>query len=52
MRVDAQINGVLILDHFTCHDLMVTHTRFLRDPHGSYSHGIVTVAGIMTSRAA
>ena len=47
LRVDAQISGVLVLDNFVCHDLMVTQTRFLRDPHGSYSHGIVTLAGIM-----
>jgi hypothetical protein len=47
LKVDAQIEGVLILDNFVCHDLQVTQTRFLRDPHGSYSHGIVTVAGIM-----
>ncbi|WP_234680798.1 DUF3168 domain-containing protein [Bradyrhizobium monzae] len=52
LRVDAQVSGVLVLDHFTCHDLMVTQTRFMRDPHGSYSHGIVTVTGIMTARAA
>ncbi|KIZ43101.1 MULTISPECIES: DUF3168 domain-containing protein [Rhodopseudomonas] len=47
LRVDAQIDGVLHLEHFTCHDLGVTQTRFMRDPHGSYSHGIVTLAGIM-----
>lgn len=47
LRVDAQVSGALALDHFTCHDLMVTQTRFMRDPHGSYSHGVVTVAGIM-----
>jgi hypothetical protein len=47
LKVDAQIEGVLILDNFICHDLQVTQTRFLRDPHGSYSHGIVTVVGIM-----
>jgi hypothetical protein len=47
VRVDAQIEGVLTLDHFICHDLAATQTRFMRDPHGSYSHGIVTVAGIM-----
>ncbi|MET4217849.1 hypothetical protein ABIB00_003061 [Bradyrhizobium sp. LB14.3] len=52
LRVDAQVSGVLVLDHFTCHDLMVTQTRYLRDPHASFSHGIVTVAGIMTARAA
>ena len=47
LRVDAQIEGVLVLDSFVCHDLAVTQTRFMRDPHGSYSHGIVTVTGIM-----
>ena len=47
LTVDAQIEGVLTLDNFVCLDLRVTQTRFMRDPHGSYSHGIVTVAGIM-----
>jgi hypothetical protein len=47
LRVDAQIEGVLVLDDFTCFDLMPTQTRFMRDPHGSYSHAIVSVAGIM-----
>lgn len=46
LRVDAQISGALVLDNFTCLDLMVTQTRFMRDPHGSYSHGVVTVAAI------
>jgi hypothetical protein len=50
VRIDAQIEGVLILENFVCHDLRVTQTRFLRDPHGSYSHGIVTVAGIMKAK--
>lgn len=47
LRVDAQVSGVLVLDSFTCLDLMPTQTRFMRDPHGSYSHGVVTVAAIM-----
>jgi len=47
LRVDAQIEGVLRLDNFTCRDLAVTQTQFMRDPHGPYSHGIVTVAGLM-----
>ena len=50
LRVDAQISGVLTLDNFICHDLAVTQTRFLRDPHGPYSHGIVSVAGIMRAK--
>jgi hypothetical protein len=50
MTVDAQIDGVLHLDNFICHDLRVAQTRFMRDPHGSYSHGVVTVAGIMKAK--
>lgn len=50
LRVDAQISGVLTLDSFICHDLGVTQTRFMRDPHGPFSHGIVTVAGIMKGK--
>ncbi|WP_159005286.1 DUF3168 domain-containing protein [Bradyrhizobium sp. S69] len=50
LRVDAQIDGVMTLDNFVCHDLRVTQTQFLRDPHGSYSHGVVTVAGIMKAK--
>jgi hypothetical protein len=52
LRVDAQIDGVLHLDGFTCHDLAIVQTRFLRDPHGSLSHGILTVAGTMQRAAA
>ena len=47
LTVDAQIEGVLVLDNFVCLDLRVTQTRFTRDPHGSFSHGVVTVAGMM-----
>lgn len=50
LTVDAQIDGVLRLENFVCHDLRVTQTRFMRDPHGSYSHGVVTVAGIMKAK--
>jgi hypothetical protein len=48
LSTDAQIDGeVLELDGFVCEELSVNQTRFLRDPHGSYSHGIITLAGIM-----
>lgn len=50
LRVDAQIDGVLVLDNFVCHDLAVTGTHYIRDVHGSYSHGIVSVAGIMKAK--
>jgi hypothetical protein len=48
--VDAQIQGVLILDNFICHDLRVTQTQFLRDPHDSLSHCVVSVAGILKAK--
>ncbi|WP_314945905.1 DUF3168 domain-containing protein [Bradyrhizobium cosmicum] len=52
LRVDAQAAGVLPIDGFTVHDMQITQTRYMRDPHGSYSHGIVTVAAIVQPRAA
>jgi hypothetical protein len=51
LRVDAQADGVLLIDGFTVHDMLTTQTRYLRDPHGSYSHGIVSVAAIVQARA-
>jgi hypothetical protein len=50
LRVDAQRDGVLTLDHFVCHDLRVTDTRYLRDPHGSYSHAVMNAAGIVRAK--
>lgn len=47
LRIDAQADGVLPIDGFTVHDMQATQTRFLRDPHGSFSHGVVTVAAIV-----
>ncbi|RQH14933.1 DUF3168 domain-containing protein [Bradyrhizobium sp. RP6] len=52
LRIDAQAEGVLQIDGFTVHDMQATQTRYLRDPHGSYSHGIVTAAAIVKPRAA
>jgi hypothetical protein len=47
VSVDAQIDGVLHLDGFVCHDLSVDRTRYLRDPHGPFSHAVLSVAAIM-----
>ncbi|WP_426609492.1 DUF3168 domain-containing protein [Bradyrhizobium sp. McL0616] len=47
LRIDAQANGVLPIDGFTVYDMQATQTRYLRDPHGSFSHGVVTVAAIV-----
>lgn len=52
LRIDAQADGVLPIDGFTVLDMQPTQTRYLRDPHGSYSHGIVSVAAIVKARAA
>lgn len=47
ISVDGETGNVLRLDGFVCHDLTVERTRYLRDPHGPMSHGIVSVAAIM-----
>lgn len=47
LRIDAQTDGVLRIDGFTVHDMQATQTRYLRDPHGPFSHGVVTVAAIV-----
>ena len=53
LSFDAEIErAVLHLDGFDCHDLAVVNLQYLRDVQASYSHCIVTVAGIMKERAA
>ena len=47
LHVDAQMEGVLVTANFTVHDMRVTDTRYLRDPHGSYSHAVITVTAIV-----
>ncbi|WP_407192525.1 DUF3168 domain-containing protein [Bradyrhizobium sp. STM 3566] len=47
LRIDAQADGVLPIDGFTVLDMQTTQTRYMRDPHGSFSHGVVTVAAIV-----
>lgn len=52
LTFDAEVErAVLHLDGFDCHDLSVMNIQYMRDPHGPYSHGIVTVAGIMKAVA-
>ena len=41
-----QIEGLFVSD------VTVTGTRYMRDPHGVYSHGIVSVRAIVQERAA
>ncbi|MGY3575284.1 DUF3168 domain-containing protein [Bradyrhizobium sp. USDA 4504] len=47
MRVDVQRDGAVSLDHFTVLDMRASDTRFLRDPHGSFSHAVINVAAIV-----
>lgn len=52
LTFDAEVErAVLRLDGFDCHDLTVTNLQYMRDPHANYSHGVITVAGIMKERA-
>ncbi|MCA6124563.1 DUF3168 domain-containing protein [Bradyrhizobium sp. WSM 1704] len=50
LLVDAQMGGVLALDNVTVHDMRVTDSRFLRDPHGPFSHAVINVAAIVKAR--
>jgi hypothetical protein len=51
LAFDAEVErAVLRLDGFDCHDLAVTNLQYMRDPHASYSHCVVTVAGVMKER--
>jgi hypothetical protein len=50
LRVDAQRDGVLALDNFACHDMGVTDTRHLRDPHGSFSHAVINITAIVKAK--
>ncbi len=50
LRVDAQRDGVQALDHFICSDMRVTDARYLRDPHGSFSHAVINVAAIVKAK--
>lgn len=48
---DAQVAGSVIqTEHFSVFDMAVDSTRFLRDLHGPFSHGVVNVAAIMRER--
>ena len=50
LRIDAQRDGVLSLPHWTVLDMQADRVQIVRDPHGPYSHGIVSVAAIMKAK--
>jgi len=47
VRVDAQRDGALRMPSFIVHDMSADRTQFLRDPHGPFSHAVVTVSAIV-----
>ncbi len=49
---DALRDGPLTAQDHRVSDLTVTAARFLRDPDGEHSHGIVSIQAIMLERAA
>lgn len=52
LTFDAEVErSVLHLDGFVCHDLAVTNLQYMCDPSGPFSHGVVTVAGIVKAVA-
>ena len=48
----ALSDTILQTDHFYVADIYITQSRFLRDPDGVHSHGIVAVAARLVERAA
>lgn len=52
LLIDAQVSGAVPVDGFTVHDMRVTQTQFMRDPHANYSHAAITVAAIVQARKA
>lgn len=45
---DGEIDGgLLTADRFDVYDLSIDDVRYMRDPHGPYSHAVVTVSAIV-----
>jgi hypothetical protein len=49
---DALRTGPWSVDGHTCVHLTVARSRFLRDPDGSYGHGVLTIEAILQAVAA
>lgn len=50
--IDSLICKPFAFDGYTCTGMMNGGSRYLRDPHGVYSHGIVTIRAIVREQAA
>lgn len=49
--IDALADGPWPLDGWLCHDLTVTGSRYLRDPDGQHSHGVLSFEAVVQERA-
>lgn len=47
VRVDAQRDGALRIPGFIVHDMAANRTHYMRDPHGPYSHAVISVSAIV-----
>ncbi len=47
----ALSDTILVTDHFYVADAYIEQSRFLRDPDGVHSHGVMTVAARLLERA-
>lgn len=47
LHLDAQMEGVIRTNHFTVLDMRVTNSQCMRDPHGPFSHAVITVTAIV-----
>ncbi len=50
--IDALVDKSFDFDGYRCTGMMNGGSRYIRDPHGVYSHGIVTIRAIVQERAA
>lgn len=50
LHADMQMDGAIQTDNFIAYDMHVSETRVMRDPHGSFSHAVITVSSIVKER--
>ena len=52
LQQDAQMDGPFSTEHFAVLDMRASDSRFMRDPHGSYSHTVINVTATVKELAA
>lgn len=50
--IDTLADKPFDFDGFRCTGMLIGGSRYMRDPHGEYSHGIVTIRAIVREHAA